>query len=225
MIPKIIHQIFWDLNESFTMPANGLLKNRKKIKEINAGFEYQYWNKVRCQDLVRLKEPKFYETFQEFSNESKFEYCKFLILYTFGGVYIDMDIEPNYSINSLVSLEQCEMILFQDSSNQICSKCLGCASSSHYLTRILYEFKINASTNCLHNIFSDVPVLPITAIDINSRKIITQISKQFLTDKVIVFPQETMLSFQGNGLFGHCNPDSSLKTSTKNQQTLPIRMY
>ncbi len=89
MIPKLIHQT-WKTN---IIPG----KHQKfviKVKALNPEWTYKLWTDKDNDDFVKKEYPEFYQTFTGFSrNIMRADVIRYLIMYKFGGVYLDLDYE------------------------------------------------------------------------------------------------------------------------------------
>jgi len=91
MIPKIIHQ---------TAPSDRTKwptiwkECQKSIFQVFPNFEYQLWDDDDLEELVRVRYPWFLEQYLAYpSHIMRVDVARYMILDTFGGIYIDMDFE------------------------------------------------------------------------------------------------------------------------------------
>jgi mannosyltransferase OCH1-like enzyme len=91
VIPKIIHQIYFDLT------GNGIehfpiFLESKAICESYTDYEYILWDEVSCQKLVSEYYPEYADFYANLRYEiQRIDFVRFCILHRFGGFYIDMD--------------------------------------------------------------------------------------------------------------------------------------
>ena len=93
MIPKIIHQVFLGQTESLEKYPN-FIKNKVVwqdwCKENN--WDYNFYDK---NDVINLIEDedllKFYNNLT--FNWQRIDFCRYIIINKFGGLYVDLDIE------------------------------------------------------------------------------------------------------------------------------------
>lgn len=89
MIPKLIHQT-WKTND---IPK----KHRRfvnKLKTLNPDWSYKLWTDEDNDGFVKREFPEFYQVFKGFSrNIMRADVIRYLIMYRFGGVYLDLDYE------------------------------------------------------------------------------------------------------------------------------------
>jgi mannosyltransferase OCH1-like enzyme len=205
MIPKVIHQIFWDFNDPYGMPSNALLRNRSKLQQVHSGFTYKCWNKHECGDLVSNIDPHFYEKYRQHSDEVQYQCAKFLIMYCYGGVYFDMDIEPVHSIEPLLKTQDCGVFLFEkDKKDGVSDACFACVKQHPHIESAYTKYK-NSCSAPFDEIFKDIRPIPIIAIDNKSRQLVPHISKKFISQGIILLPAQTMFgtSYENSGfLYG-----------------------
>jgi mannosyltransferase OCH1-like enzyme len=99
-IPKIIHQIYWD----FTFKNRDIEvlfgEHYKKVKLIYNDWEYRLWNKDDCITFLTNNYPKYLDYFNLLNIEiKKHDFIRILIIYHYGGMYLDLDIMPISKIN------------------------------------------------------------------------------------------------------------------------------
>ena len=98
-IPKIIHQIWWQgINQ---IPDKyRIYKNSWKVKHPN--WIIIYWDKNKVISLVKKHYPNIIQLLSEYKYMiQKIDVAKYLILYHYGGVYVDMDTICEQSLNNL----------------------------------------------------------------------------------------------------------------------------
>lgn len=100
MIPKTIHQI-WIQGEEF-IPEN-LVQNKDKIKQLHPQWKYILWDEVKILELLK-RNKKWIKTYYKFDYlHQKVDYAKLIILYTHGGICIDMDAYTIKNLDDLVN--------------------------------------------------------------------------------------------------------------------------
>tara|TARA_Y100000385_G_scaffold289989_1_gene361332 strand:- start:802 stop:1494 length:693 start_codon:yes stop_codon:yes gene_type:complete len=92
MIPKIIHQIYWDFGGSNKPPPNEWIKYSKIIKNNHKNWKYILWNEESCFFLLKKYYPWFLKTYLDYQYPiQKADSIRPFILYHYGGIYFDMD--------------------------------------------------------------------------------------------------------------------------------------
>lgn len=91
MIPKIVHQ---------TAPADRTkwpptwARCQQTVFDAFRGFEYRMWTDDDIDMLARTSFPWFYPVFADFPSQIyRADAARYMILYLYGGIYIDMDME------------------------------------------------------------------------------------------------------------------------------------
>jgi hypothetical protein len=111
MIPKKIYQTYRTPQPDFAI---------ENIKTINPEYEYQFFNDSDCIELIK----NFFgdEVLNAYLSMSKlqhradlFRYC---LLYTYGGVYIDIDIQLILPIDEIINLSENSKLITVKSAHQ-----------------------------------------------------------------------------------------------------------
>ncbi len=98
MIPKIIHQIFWNFNgkELNDIPQFKVSTFMTQSHAQTIGYEYKLWSLKDCEELICEYYPEYIELWNEFRFPiQKCDFIRYLILHRYGGIYIDCDVQPN----------------------------------------------------------------------------------------------------------------------------------
>lgn len=92
MIPKIIHQI-WDNEKKLEAPVRlRILADTWRIN--NPQWRYHLWKADEMNNLVKTEFPDFWPTYKSLNYPiQRLDVIRYLILYTYGGVYTDLDTE------------------------------------------------------------------------------------------------------------------------------------
>ena len=105
-IPKIIHQIY----EDPAGPPEHLLQLAESWKEKNPDWEYRFWGKKDMDDFLEAHFPEFISIYRNYPyNVQRWDAIRYLILYTLGGLYVDLDYECFESMDVLLSGSTCCM--------------------------------------------------------------------------------------------------------------------
>ena len=90
-IPKHIHQIFfYETNQD--LPEK-LIKAQKTWITKNPGFTYTLWNKTSINALIDAKYARLRPLYDSYDHWVKrADVARYLVIYHFGGWYVDMDI-------------------------------------------------------------------------------------------------------------------------------------
>lgn len=88
-IPKIIHQ---------TAPADTSkwkkewFECQESWKKLHPDFEYKMWTDEDLDDFMKTEYPEHYDMYRSYdANIKRIDAVRYFILYTYGGIYADMD--------------------------------------------------------------------------------------------------------------------------------------
>lgn len=129
MIPKIIHQT-WKTDKVPTKWKGYV----KKVRSLNPDWEYRLWTDEGNEDFVKEYFPDFLETFMNFpKNIMRADVIRYLLMYKYGGVYLDLDyefLEPfNFGEHEVIlPLER--SIAYGDDRNQL-GNCVFASVAGH----------------------------------------------------------------------------------------------
>lgn len=115
-IYKIIHQIWL---QGFKEAPKEIQKYMKINKKLNPDFKYEFWNESKIINL--MIKYGYINTYNEFIYmHQKIDFAKYVILYYYGGIYIDGDaicqkpltplLEENINYDLIVSKLNCNMV-------------------------------------------------------------------------------------------------------------------
>ena len=98
MIPKIIHQTW----KNETIPDKWK-ESVGSVKAHHKSYKYMLWTDKAMKEFVKKEYPEFYKTYNDYPNPiQRCDAFRFLVLYKYGGIYIDMDIGCKKSVYSLL---------------------------------------------------------------------------------------------------------------------------
>jgi mannosyltransferase OCH1-like enzyme len=98
-IPKLIHQLW----KTAALPAHWEDLTRR-WKELHPDWSYKLWTDDDCREFVRTVYPKFHPVYQAFPFEiQRIDAVRYLILHTYGGVYLDLDMFPFKNLDVLTT--------------------------------------------------------------------------------------------------------------------------
>lgn len=100
---KFIHQIWFNFNKNSKDPkkvAKGKHPNKKslrlqkKCKELNPDWTHVLWSEEMCESLISRFYSWFLPVYKEYPHPvQRVDAARYFILFTYGGFYIDMDVE------------------------------------------------------------------------------------------------------------------------------------
>jgi mannosyltransferase OCH1-like enzyme len=126
MIPRIIHQ---------TWKTNIIPENWKdavaSCKKVNSDFEYMLWTDETMDDFVKKNYPDFYSVYRSYAHDiQRCDAFRYLVLYKYGGCYLDMDIVCKHNLSSYLKYD----IIFTKSIN------ISTFTNSFYMTTPNHPF-------------------------------------------------------------------------------------
>ena len=102
-IPRIIHQT-WK-NEQIPEPMQALVTSWKRN---HLGWDYRLWTDDQNREFIRTHYPEFLARYDSYPYHiQRVDAVRYFLLYTFGGLYVDLDFECFYSLKSLLSGRDC----------------------------------------------------------------------------------------------------------------------
>jgi inositol phosphorylceramide mannosyltransferase catalytic subunit len=105
-IPKIIHQI-WAGKNGFG-PPDLILKLMGTWQKLHPDWDFQLWNENSMMRFLLENYPEHIETYNSFNYDiQRWDSIRYLILYHFGGLYVDADFECLKPISPLLNNHTC----------------------------------------------------------------------------------------------------------------------
>lgn len=105
-IPKIIHQIY----EDPAGPSDLLLDISETWKDKHPDWEYRFWDKQKIGEFLETKCSKYIPMYKSFLYDvQRWDAIRYLILYHYGGLYVDMDYECIENLEPLLEDSDCCM--------------------------------------------------------------------------------------------------------------------
>lgn len=114
LIPKIIHQVWFNMGNGPTVPQKYQKMNESKMKNMQpttidengnqkSGWQYVLWNEEMALNLLETDYPWFVDYFNSYKNTiCKVDAIRYFILHKYGGVYMDQDLLIYRSIEPLL---------------------------------------------------------------------------------------------------------------------------
>ncbi len=101
MIPKIIHQIWWNWSNT-PEPPDAFKDNAAKIRQIHPDYEHRLWNEATIRgEIERAGITAFFNKLPTPVHQA--DLFRYVLMYRKGGVYIDMDTECLKSFDELLT--------------------------------------------------------------------------------------------------------------------------
>lgn len=81
----------------------------RKVKNLNLNWNYMFFDDDDILDFIKTKMPEYYGTFCELSGKiQQIDFFRYLAIYYYGGVYLDLDIELVRGLDDFVNMKyQC----------------------------------------------------------------------------------------------------------------------
>lgn len=101
MIPKIIHQT-WKTTNIPEEWEDAI----KSCKTTNNEYKYILWTDKKMDEFVEKEYPEFVNVYKSYThNIQRCDAFRYLVLYKYGGIYLDMDIVCKKNVNSLLNYD------------------------------------------------------------------------------------------------------------------------
>tara|TARA_B110001469_G_C9591931_1_gene293722 strand:- start:494 stop:1255 length:762 start_codon:yes stop_codon:yes gene_type:complete len=108
-IPKIIHQVFFDVGLGQLKDKPLYLKSIANMKQFNAkkdGWRHILWTKNKSIKMIKKYFPQYYDYYLKLPSEwYRLELVRYFALAKYGGFYIDLDMFCNKSLTPLCKLD------------------------------------------------------------------------------------------------------------------------
>jgi mannosyltransferase OCH1-like enzyme len=142
-IPKIIHQI-WIQGED-EIPKN-LVVNKNKIKELHPDWEYVLWDEISIIELFKNTNKEWFAIYYKFDYlHQKIDYVRLIILYVYGGIYIDMDAYTIKKLDNLINkYSEYDLIVSYAKDINFITNYIGCRKMSKCLNNGVFIAKPKA---------------------------------------------------------------------------------
>ena len=124
MIPKIIHNIWIQGYENIPEKEKQNLEN---IKILNPEYKFFFWDETKIISLLQ-KYPKLHKCYEKLqkSNDNTYPFrsdiARYIIMYKYGGIYFDLDIECISSFENLFLNKEISDIYTASNSNSFLNR-------------------------------------------------------------------------------------------------------
>jgi mannosyltransferase OCH1-like enzyme len=145
MIPRIIHQVYGIFNDN---------KNWKEIQDFRISHEktivycdqnniqLKFWDLKMVEKLLNNEYPHYKQLWNDFKHHiQRADFCRYMILHNEGGIYVDMDIHPIRSIESLFDKEFFFVKWNKDKKNLPYNAILGTKGGTQFYQDIMLHCK------------------------------------------------------------------------------------
>jgi mannosyltransferase OCH1-like enzyme len=226
MIPRIIHQIYFDFGSGSyrNIPDYARHHDLTEVFCRDNKIELRFWNEEEVETLIEEHYPEFFETYHEFPHKiQKVDFAKYIILHKFGGIYLDMDVKPLQSLEDLFKRDFFFVRWNSDKNNKPYNAVMGTSMFSP----LFYEILLHSCES-----FEEKKDMPIYKKWFG--RFVFQTTGHFMLNRVlkknkisidnilnIMFihnPMKKICEFPGTGnqsLFSDCNTSAWYKESKK----------
>ena len=105
-IPKNIIQVWksWTNKDPFLIYT----KNINLLKSTNPSYKYMFFKDKEIDTFFTENYPEYYDTYKNLPiNIQKVDFCRYVILYHYGGFYFDLDIEAIHPLDDFLLNNEC----------------------------------------------------------------------------------------------------------------------
>ena len=141
-IPKIIHQLW---NDKFV--PRPVVPYIKTWIDKHPEWNYRFWTKKSQERFLRERYPEYLSIYEDYQLDiEKSDMIRFLILYEFGGVYADLDMEVVKPLDDIIKGKPCLMaastkevaaIFLETNETYITNNALIACRSGHPLLKLV----------------------------------------------------------------------------------------
>lgn len=90
----IIHNVFLDVGLQPLTERKNWLENIEINKRLNPEAEFMLWDDEKVDELIETKYSQYKDMISTFPHKFyKVDFCRYLILKEYGGIYIDLDVK------------------------------------------------------------------------------------------------------------------------------------
>ena len=170
-IPHIIHQVYEDIKG----PSESLLELTKTWKEFHPNWAYRFWQKESIEDFINANFPYFISVYRNYPfNVQRWDAIRYLLLYHYGGLYVDIDYECLANFDLLLQNADCCMGLepyhhaLEHHRTLIVGNALMASTSAHRYFELIIEDMIK-NKNTIFSEFYKLQILESTGPFLTTR--------------------------------------------------------
>lgn len=118
-IPKNIIQVWksWTNKDPFLIYK----KNINLLKSTNPSYEYMFFKDKEIDTFFTENYPEYYDTYNKLPiNIQKVDFCRYVILYHYGGFYFDLDIEAIHPLDDFLLNNECVFPIDEIINKEMC---------------------------------------------------------------------------------------------------------
>jgi len=107
-IPRILHHIL--LGTLSENPPQDWTSARESCLSLHPTWDKHYWTEAAANDLISQHYPHLLDTFNSYTSIiQRADSLRYFVMYHYGGVFLDMDLECTASLEPLVFILEAEM--------------------------------------------------------------------------------------------------------------------
>lgn len=190
MIPKILYILHNQLRETSNIS--------EEWKNMNPEYDIQIYDFYKAKAKLQSMQDVYYQTFKNISSlKIGSDFLKLVLLYEYGGVVIDCDLEPLYGLDTFVNgdVMLCKS-MYENKETGYCGKFLGSVPRDPFIKQLLYiytnHFLVNNTrfpvTRELSYVIDKLSVIP------DSIKMIQQQGAHFFYDVCYVYGRKRIMN-------------------------------
>jgi len=156
-IPKIIHQSY----KSERIPRQ-YWDSVRSWRRRHPEYEYFLWTDEDIDRFIKQEYPEFFPLFQSYSHKlQKVDAVRYFILYHYGGVYADMDMDALKPLDPLIARHSCiisreryAQTMFLWSQKESLMNCIMASSPRHPFMKFVMSKLPNTASSTLNTAFN-----------------------------------------------------------------------
>ena len=115
MYPKYVHQIWFDFGKQLESENNELIHDTR-TNVLHSEYQYKLWTLNDANVFIQQHYPYLKHIFTKTMKYDivKCDLFRYLLMYHFGGMYIDLDFALIRSIDDIFSEQSADIILFEE---------------------------------------------------------------------------------------------------------------
>ena len=155
--PRVLHQT-WKNTEDF--PAH-FASSVRTCMALHPTWEYKFWSDSDNEELVERLYPQHADIFNDMAAIKRADIARLVILYEYGGAYLDFDVECARPLDELIFLSdeldigcilgaenELHTVLLEDRQNPMVSNAMMIARPKHPFIRELIDYIFQKATWC-----------------------------------------------------------------------------
>ena len=144
---KLVHQIYGIFDDGIPLKDIPVFYgNVQKTKSFCKKHRYSYkmWNLKSCVNLIHRHFPKYLPLWKAFTLPiQRADFIRYLILYKYGGIYVDCDIHPLRSLDKLFQKDYFFVTWHDDKNKLPYNAVMGSQKGEELFLEIAAECQIN----------------------------------------------------------------------------------